>query len=95
LIEQAEALGEAPEDPLLLLVLHGFWHASMIDVNGNALRELATQFLGFAERRGATVPLMIGHRLMGTSMTITEMSLKAGFISIAQSHFTTPLTTVH
>jgi predicted ATPase len=30
LIEQAEALGEAPEDPLLLFsVLHGFWHASM------------------------------------------------------------------
>jgi hypothetical protein len=49
LIEQAEALGEPPEDPLLLFsVLHGFWHASMLDVNGNALRELATQFLGLA-----------------------------------------------
>jgi tetratricopeptide (TPR) repeat protein len=82
LIEQAEALGEAPEDPLLLFsVLHGFWHASMIDVNGNLLRELATHFLGLAERRGATVPLMIGHRLMGTSMTIT------GDIAEGRVHF--------
>ena len=33
--------------------------------------ELATQCLALAERRGATIPLMIGHRLMGTSLLYT------------------------
>jgi hypothetical protein len=37
LIEQAEALGESPEDPLLLFsVLYGFWAASIIAFNGDA-----------------------------------------------------------
>ena len=30
-----------------------------------SVRELAAQFLALAEKQGATVPLMIGHRLMG------------------------------
>jgi class 3 adenylate cyclase/predicted ATPase len=69
LIEQAEALGEPPEDPLLLFsVLYGFWVASSLAFNGDAIRELAAQFLALAEKQGATVPLMVGHRLMGTSL---------------------------
>src|SRR5512135_943140 len=32
------------------------------------MRELATQFFTLAEKRGVTVPLMIGHRLMGSSL---------------------------
>jgi predicted ATPase len=32
------------------------------------LRELAVQFIALAEKQGATVPLMIGHRLMGNSL---------------------------
>jgi hypothetical protein len=72
----------SPEDPLLLFsVLHGFWHASLIDVDGKVLRELATQLLSLAERRRAPVPLMIGHRLMGVSMTIT------GDIAEGRAHF--------
>jgi hypothetical protein len=72
LIEQAEALGEPPEDPLLLFsVLFGFWNASCVAFNGDAVRELAAQFLALAERQGATVPLMIGHRLMGNSLMFT------------------------
>jgi class 3 adenylate cyclase/predicted ATPase len=68
LVERAEALGEAPEDPLALFsVLYGFWVANYIVSNGGVLRELATQFLALAERQGATIPLMIGHRLMGLS----------------------------
>ena len=36
LIEQAEALGEPPEDPLLLFsVLYGFWVANYVAFNGN------------------------------------------------------------
>ena len=68
LIEQAEALGEPPEDPLLLFsVLFGFWVANFVAFNGDVMRELAAQFLALAEKQGATVPLMIGHRIMGIS----------------------------
>jgi hypothetical protein len=69
LIEQAEALGEPPEDPLLLFsVLFGFWVANYVAFDGQVCRELAAQFLTLAEKQGATVPLMIGHGLMGTSL---------------------------
>ncbi len=72
LIEQAEALGEPPEDRLLLFsVLYGFWVANYIAFNGDFVRELAAQFLALAEKQGATVPLMIGHRLVGTSLLHT------------------------
>jgi two-component sensor histidine kinase len=82
LIEQAEALGEPPEDPLLLFsVLYGFWVANYMAFNGDVVRTLAAQFLALAETRGATVPLMIGHRLMGTSLTWT------GDIAEGRAHF--------
>jgi predicted ATPase/class 3 adenylate cyclase len=72
LIEQAEALGESPEDPLLLFsVLYGFWGANVVAFNGDATRELAAQILALAEKQGATVPLMVGHRAMGTSLLYT------------------------
>ena len=72
LIEQAEALGEPPEDPLLLFsVLYSFWVANNVAFKGDVLRKLAGQFLTLAEKKGATVPLMIGHRLMGTSLLFT------------------------
>ena len=71
LIEQAEALGEPPEDPLLLFsVLYGFWVANLVAFNGDVIRDLAAQFLALAEKQGATVPLMIGHRLMGHVPTV-------------------------
>jgi predicted ATPase len=67
LIEQAEALGESPDDPLLLFsVLFSFWTTNFVAFNGDALRELASQFLALAEKQTATVPLMIGHRMMGS-----------------------------
>ena len=68
-IERAEVLGEAPEDPLLLFsVLYGLWAASFTMFNGDASCDLAAQFLTLAEKQTASVPLMIGHRLMGTSL---------------------------
>jgi hypothetical protein len=68
LIEQAEALGEPLEDPLLLFsVLFGFWIANFVAFNGEVLRELATQFLALAEKQGAPAPLIIGHHMMGSS----------------------------
>src|SRR5450631_3357204 len=72
IIEQAEALGEPPEDPLLLFsVLYAFWTANFVAFNGDVCRNLAAQFLALAEKQRATVPLMIGHRLMGTSLLTT------------------------
>ena len=72
LIEQAEALGEPPEDPLLLFsVLYGVWVANYAAFNGDLMHELAAQFLALAEKQGATAPLMIGHRLMGTALVST------------------------
>jgi hypothetical protein len=71
LIEQAEALGETPDDPLLLfLVLYGFWTANYVAFNGDVCRDLADHFLALAEKQGATVPLVIGHRIMGPSLMI-------------------------
>jgi hypothetical protein len=71
-MERAAALGEPPEDPLLLFsVLYGFWVASHAAFNGDAMRELATQFLALAEKQGVIVPRMIGHRVMGISLTWT------------------------
>ena len=72
LIEQAEALGETPEDPLLLFsVLYSFWVAHFAAFNGDMVRKLAAQFLALAEKQGATAPLMLGHRLMGNSLVLT------------------------
>ena len=69
LIEQAEAIGEPPEDPLLLFsVLNSFWSANAVAFNGDATLELAAQILTLAEKQRATAPLMIGHRLVGTSL---------------------------
>jgi class 3 adenylate cyclase/tetratricopeptide (TPR) repeat protein len=82
LIEQAEAVGEPPEDPLLLFsVLYSFWVANYVAFNGNVCRDLAAQFLALAEKQEATVPLMIGHRLMGTSLLFT------GDITQGRAHF--------
>ena len=72
LIEQAEALGEPPEDPLLLFsVLYGLWVVNFVAFNGDAVRDLASQFLALAQKQGAKVPIMIGHRLVASSLTGT------------------------
>ena len=82
LIEQAEALGEPPDDPLLLFsVLYGFWVANYVAFNGDVVRELAAQFLELAEKQGAIVPLMIGHRLMGMSL------METGDIAQGRAHY--------
>src|SRR5215470_5969137 len=81
-IERAEALGEPPEDPLLLFsVLYGAWAASFVAFDGDVTRDLASQFMALAERQGQTVPLMIGHRLMGNSLTLT------GDIAKGRAHY--------
>jgi class 3 adenylate cyclase/predicted ATPase len=72
LIERAEVLGEPPEDPLVLFsVLYGFWATNYLAFNGDVVCKRATQFLALAEKQGETGPIMIGHRLMGTSSLLT------------------------
>jgi class 3 adenylate cyclase/predicted ATPase len=72
LIEHAEALGESPDDPLLLFsALYGLWVANFVAFNGELVRALAGQFLALAEKQREAVPLMIGHRLMGNSLLLT------------------------
>lgn len=72
LIEQAEALGEPPEDPLLLFsVLGSFWTANYVVFDGDAMCALAAQVLALARKQAATPPLVAGHRMMGMSLMLT------------------------
>ena len=72
LIEQAAALGEAPDDPLVAYsVLYGFWVANRMAFNGPVALELAAQFQALAKAEGASVPLMLGHLLAGISLVVT------------------------
>ena len=72
LIEQAKALGEPLEDPLLLFsVLYGVWVANYVAFNGDAMRELAAQFLVLAEKQGSVVPIVVAHRMMAVSLLCT------------------------
>jgi predicted ATPase len=82
LIEQAGAPEQPIEDTLLLLsVLNGFWLANLLAFNGDTVRDLAAQFLAIAEKQVTTGPLMIGHRLMGSSLMLT------GDIAKSREHF--------
>jgi predicted ATPase len=69
LIKQVKELGEPLDDPLVLFsVLYGLWVASYNAFDGNKVQEHAAQCLAAAEKEGATIPLMVGHRLMGISL---------------------------
>jgi class 3 adenylate cyclase/predicted ATPase len=72
LIEQAEALGEPPEDPLLLFsALYALFVANIVAFNGDVALQAAAQILALAEKRGGKVPLMGGHRAMGATLVLT------------------------
>jgi predicted ATPase len=72
LIEDAEARGESAGDKLVRFsVLYGFWVTNPVAFNGDALRNLAVEFLAIAKDQKETIPLMIGHRLVGTSFVLT------------------------
>ena len=82
LIEQAEALGEPFEDPLLLFrVVFGSWVASIVAFNGDMMRELAAQLLALAEKQGTTVSLMMAHRVLGMTLMYT------GDIAESRAHY--------
>jgi class 3 adenylate cyclase/predicted ATPase len=78
LIDQAEALGEPPEDPLLLFsALYGLWQTCITGFNGDLARQRAARVLTLAEKQGAKVPLMRGHGAMGTSLLLTGNMVEA------------------
>jgi class 3 adenylate cyclase/predicted ATPase len=82
LIQEAQALGEPPEDSLILFqVLYGFWVVNFVNFNGDALRDLAAEFFALAEKDASAAPLMIGHRLMANSLLCT------GEIAASRAHF--------
>ena len=67
LIGQTEALGEAPADPLILFeVLYDLFGANLLQFNGEVARDLAAEFLALAEKQETRLPLVIGHRIMGS-----------------------------
>jgi hypothetical protein len=81
LIEQAEALGDVLEDPLLLFwILHAEWLAKYVAFDGEAACYLAEQILTLAKRKVASGPLLAGHRAMGTSL------LQIGKLAEARTH---------
>jgi predicted ATPase len=72
LIEQAQELGDPPEDPLLLfLVVYAVVIKNFVAFNGDMVLEGSAQFLALAEKQGSAVPLMIGHRLTGGGLMFT------------------------
>jgi predicted ATPase len=71
LIEQAQVLGEAPDDPLLpFAALFGIFVTFYVAFDGDRAREIAEQFLSLAEQQDAIAPRMIAHRIMGISLLI-------------------------
>jgi predicted ATPase len=87
LIEEAQARGEPVEDPLLLFsVLYSFWVAAHGAFNGDMMRALAVQFLALAEKQGAIIPLVVGHRIMGSSLLLT------GDIAEGRQHYDQAIT---
>jgi class 3 adenylate cyclase/predicted ATPase len=72
LIEQAEALGEPPEDPLVLFsVIYAAMVPSFVTFNGDALREAVAQLLALAEKQRQTASLTIAHRTTGVCLMCT------------------------
>jgi predicted ATPase len=62
-------------------VLYGFWYANLGAFNGDVLCDLAAQYLALAEKQRATIPLMVGHRLVGSS------SLHTGDFVDSRAHY--------
>jgi predicted ATPase len=72
LIEQAEALGEPPDELLQLLsALAALHDANIATFDGDVGREHAAQLLAIAEKLGDKVTLRRAHRRMGIALLVT------------------------
>jgi predicted ATPase len=82
LIENAEALGEATDDPLQFYsVLYVIWVGHSVVFDGDVVRNLAAEFLILAEKQATIAPRVIGHRMVAYS------SLLVGEIAEALPHY--------
>jgi class 3 adenylate cyclase/predicted ATPase len=78
LIEQAEAQGEPPDDPLLLFsVLRVLWACALVASDTDAQLDLAAQLMTLAKKQSATARLIDGHRIMGISLLSTGNYVQA------------------
>ena len=66
LIEQAEALGKPPDDPLLVFsLLYSFWVSNFVQFNGEVVRSFADQLLKRARKQKTAALLLMAHRVNG------------------------------
>jgi predicted ATPase len=73
----------------LFSVLFGFWVASYVEFNGDAVSELAAQFLALAQKQATTAPLIIAHRMMGISLLCT------GHVAECRPHYDQAIALYH
>ena len=72
LIEQAEALGEPPEDPWLLFgTLITLLDSHIVNFNGDLARESAAHIMAFAEKMGGKEPLRLAQQLLGLVLLLS------------------------
>ena len=65
----------------LFSVLYGVWVVNYVVFNGDICRDLAAQFLTLAEKKRATVPLLMAHTIMGHTL------LNGGDFNKAREHY--------
>jgi predicted ATPase len=71
LLEQADALGEPPGDPLALFeVLYGAFVANVMAFNADVSRDIAAHVLDLAEKQSASFPRVLGHNHLGGSLML-------------------------
>jgi tetratricopeptide (TPR) repeat protein len=71
LLEQTDALGETPGDPLALFeVLYGAFVANVMAFNADVSREIAVHVLELAEKQSASFPRVLGHNHLGGSLML-------------------------
>ena len=84
-----KAIGEPPEDPLLLfLLLTGYVVANGVAGNVEACRDVATSIFSLAEKQQASAPLVLGHISWVILYYLEEKSRTERRISIRRSPFT-------
>jgi predicted ATPase len=66
---------------LLFSTLYGLWAVNFVAFNGGVCLDLAVHFLALAKKHKATIPILIGHRIMGHSL------LKGGDFVQARIHY--------
>ena len=71
MMDEAERLGEKPEDPLAYFAAgYGFWVSSHVAADHSTASLRADQFMARAQKQNDTTPFLIGYRIKGISLTM-------------------------